>query len=258
MNTGPREWDAETYDAVSDPAVEWGDGGPRPARAARRRDRARRRLRLAAGSPQMLIERLPEGSVIAVDGSESMIEKARERLGDRGRRYLVADLAELELDEPVDVVFSSAPSTGSSTTTASSRACAPRCARAAASPPSAAAQGNIAEHAQAIADGRRAARVRRALRGHRPGCWNFAGPEETEARLRGAGFAEARCWLRAEAGRSRRDPLEFTSHRHPRPAAGPAAGGAATTASSKRSSREPSSRWLDYVRLNIEARRASD
>jgi trans-aconitate methyltransferase len=24
INTGPREWDAETYDAVSDPQFEWG------------------------------------------------------------------------------------------------------------------------------------------------------------------------------------------------------------------------------------------
>ena len=24
MNTGPREWDAETYDRVSDPQYEWG------------------------------------------------------------------------------------------------------------------------------------------------------------------------------------------------------------------------------------------
>ena len=24
MNTGPREWDAQTYDRVSDPQYEWG------------------------------------------------------------------------------------------------------------------------------------------------------------------------------------------------------------------------------------------
>ena len=40
--------------------------------------------------------------MVAVDGSAAMVEKAREVLGDRGRRYLVADLAELELAEPVD------------------------------------------------------------------------------------------------------------------------------------------------------------
>ncbi len=36
-----------------------------------------------------------------------MIAKARERLGD-GVAYMVADLSELELDEPVDLIFSTA------------------------------------------------------------------------------------------------------------------------------------------------------
>ena len=36
-----------------------------------------------------------------------MIEVAREALGDRAD-YLVADLSELEVDEPVDVIFSTA------------------------------------------------------------------------------------------------------------------------------------------------------
>ena len=54
-----------------------------------------------------LLERLPEGRVIAVDGSAAMVAKAKERLGDRAA-YLVADLAELELEEPVDLIFSTA------------------------------------------------------------------------------------------------------------------------------------------------------
>ena len=55
----------------------------------------------------LLIERLPEGRVIAVDGSASMVEKVRDALRP-GDEALVADLTELELDEPVDAVFSSA------------------------------------------------------------------------------------------------------------------------------------------------------
>jgi trans-aconitate 2-methyltransferase len=56
-----------------------------------------------------LLDRLPEGRVVAVDGSPAMIEKARAELGDHPRLDLrVADLLELELDRPVDVVFSSA------------------------------------------------------------------------------------------------------------------------------------------------------
>ena len=133
--------------------------------------------------------------MIAVDGSEAMIAKARERLGDRGDATLVSDLAELELDEPVDLIFSTAtfhwiarprralppPARGAAT-------------RAAASSPSAAAQGNVAEHAQAIAEVAAAARFAPYFEGM-TAIWNFAGAEETEARLRAAGFAEARCWL---------------------------------------------------------------
>ena len=54
-----------------------------------------------------LRKRLPDGKLIAVDGSEAMIAKARERLGE-GVTYVVADLAELELADPVDLVFSTA------------------------------------------------------------------------------------------------------------------------------------------------------
>lgn len=54
-----------------------------------------------------LVERLPRGEVIAVDGSPAMVEQARARLGDRAD-VRVADLLELELDRPVDAVLSTA------------------------------------------------------------------------------------------------------------------------------------------------------
>jgi len=54
-----------------------------------------------------LLERLPRGQVIAVDGSPAMVEAARERLGD-AVDLRVADLLELELDGPVDAVLSTA------------------------------------------------------------------------------------------------------------------------------------------------------
>ena len=56
---------------------------------------------------ERLLERLPQGRVLAVDASEDMVRKAAERLGDRARVWR-ADLAELELDEPVDAIFSNA------------------------------------------------------------------------------------------------------------------------------------------------------
>ena len=54
---------------------------------------------------QLLLERVPRGRVIGVDASPSMIERARENLGD-DIELLVADLTELQIDEPVDMVFS--------------------------------------------------------------------------------------------------------------------------------------------------------
>jgi trans-aconitate 2-methyltransferase len=54
-----------------------------------------------------LVERLPRGEVVAVDGSPAMVEAARERLGDRVE-LRVADLLELELDRPVDAILSTA------------------------------------------------------------------------------------------------------------------------------------------------------
>ena len=56
-----------------------------------------------------LRERLPRGDVVALDGSASMIERARERLGDDRVTYVVADLQEpLPIEPPVDAVLSTA------------------------------------------------------------------------------------------------------------------------------------------------------
>ena len=56
---------------------------------------------------EMLLERLPRGHVVAVDSAPSMVEHAREALGERAT-VLAPDLTELALDEPVDAVFSNA------------------------------------------------------------------------------------------------------------------------------------------------------
>jgi trans-aconitate 2-methyltransferase len=101
-----RDWDASTYDRVSDVQAEW-------ARAVL--DRLPLRgdetvLDAGCGSGRvtsMLLERLPHGHVVAVDGSASMVEHARAALGGRATVFQ-ADLAELELDEPVDAAFSNA------------------------------------------------------------------------------------------------------------------------------------------------------
>ena len=87
MNTGPREWDAQTYDRVSDPQYEWG------LEVLDRLDLTGDECVMDAGCGSgrvtaKLLERLPDGRVLCVDASESMIEKAREALGDRAD-YLV-------------------------------------------------------------------------------------------------------------------------------------------------------------------------
>ncbi len=101
-----RDWDATTYQRVSVPHQEW-------ARSILDRlELSGDEVVLDAGCGSgrvtaMLIERLPRGRVVAVDGSPSMIEEVRSvlRSVDEAR---VADLIELELEEPVDAVFSSA------------------------------------------------------------------------------------------------------------------------------------------------------
>ena len=62
---------------------------------------------------EALLERLPRGRVIAVDASASMVQAARERLAGAGidtDRVEVreGDLLELEVDEPVDAILSTA------------------------------------------------------------------------------------------------------------------------------------------------------
>jgi trans-aconitate 2-methyltransferase len=101
-----RSWDAEAYDRVSNAQVEW--AGRVLARLPLRGDETV--LDAGCGSGRvtaLLLDRLPRGHVIGVDSSAEMAEYARGALGDRAT-ILRADLTELELDSPVDVVFSNA------------------------------------------------------------------------------------------------------------------------------------------------------
>jgi trans-aconitate 2-methyltransferase len=205
MNVGPVEWDAETYERVSDPQYEWG------LEVLDRLELAGDEFVMDAGCgsgrvTEKLLERLPRGRVLAVDASESMIEKAHEKLGDRVD-YLVADLAELKLSEPVDVVFSTATfhwiSDHDRLFARLHEALLPggrlhaQCGGV----------GNVRKHAEAI--------VRVAQRpefaphfADMEVLWNFAGPEETERRLDAAGFTDVHAWLQPKPVRPA-DPREF-------------------------------------------------
>jgi trans-aconitate 2-methyltransferase len=207
MNSGAREWDAETYDAVSDPQFSWG------MEVLERLELSGDEVALDAGCGSgrvtaELAKRLPRGRLIAVDGSEAMIAKARERLGE-GPTYVVSDLSQLELAEPVDLIFSTATfhwildhdrlfSRLRAVLRPGGRLVA-QCGG----------EGNVAEHAAVIA--KVAAQPEFAAHLEQmTGIWNFAAPEETERRLHLAGFAEARCWLQPKPVQPER-PLEFTS-----------------------------------------------
>ena len=106
----PHDWDAETYDAIADPQFRWGTA------VVDRLELHGDETVLDAGCGSgrvtaLLAERLPDGRVIALDGSTSMLEIARRRLapfGDR-IRFVLADLmAPLPIDEPVDALVSTA------------------------------------------------------------------------------------------------------------------------------------------------------
>jgi trans-aconitate 2-methyltransferase len=102
------DWDAGTYDAVGAPIQAFGHA--LLDRLALEGDEAVLDAGCGSGSvTTALLERLPEGRVVAADASPTMIERARQELGEDPRlEFVLSDLVELELDEPVDLVFSSA------------------------------------------------------------------------------------------------------------------------------------------------------
>src|SRR5215831_9044725 len=84
----PRDWDAATYERVSGPQTRWGQAvlDRLPLEGDERV------LDAGCGTGKvtaMLLERLPRGRVVALDGSPSMIEEARRRFAGDGRVELV-------------------------------------------------------------------------------------------------------------------------------------------------------------------------
>ncbi len=253
MNTGPREWDADTYDQVSDPQFQW--GVEVLGRLELRGDESAIDAGCGSGKvTEKLLERLPDGELLAVDGSEAMIAKARERLGERAS-YLVTDLAELQVPEPVDLVFSTATFHWIPDHDTLFRRIHVALEPGGHLVAQCGGQGNVARHAEVIA--MVAARPEFAAHfGQASGIWNFAGPEETEERLCNAGFAEARCWLEPKPV-TPPDPLAFTSTvtLGPLLAQLPADRRRPFAEAILEESEKPLT--LDYVRLNIEARAAA-
>src|SRR3954466_13856708 len=180
----PREWDASSYDRMSDPQL---------AMARDVIDRLglrgdERVLDAGCGTgrvTEVLAQRVPGGTVIAVDGSEAMVQETRAR----GIHAFTADLAELTLDEPVDAILSTATFHWIKdhdrlfgrmyAALRPGGRMAVQCGGA----------GNVANVQEAID-----AVDHPALRGW-DGPWNFATPEETTRRLKQAGFTDVWAWL---------------------------------------------------------------
>lgn len=206
MNTGPREWDAETYDAVSDPQFQW--GMEVLDRLELRGDESAVDAGCGSGRvTEQLLARLPEGRMTAVDGSEAMIAKARERLGERAT-YLVSDLSELSLPEPVELIFSTATFHWIVDHDRLFRRLRENLVPGGRLVAQCGGAGNVAGHAQAIAT----VATRPEYLPHFEGMtamWNFAEAEPSEERLRGAGFTDVRCWLEPKPYEPV-DPLRFT------------------------------------------------
>ena len=247
---GPLDWDAEVYDRVSGPQLEWGlDVLDRLAL-----DGDERVLDAGCGSGRVTAElarRLPRGRVVAVDGSSSMVEKARAAVPEA--EVLHADLAQLELAEPVDAIFSNAvfhwiPDHDELFA---------RLLAALHEGGRLVAQCGGERNVHALGDAARAVAAEPPFAEHLAGWegpWNFAGPTETAERLRRAGFVDVETWLepRRVIPDDPRDYLETVTlgvhlSRLPEPLRDAFVDGV--------QERMPDPLTLDYVRLNIYARR---
>ncbi|MEW2521207.1 class I SAM-dependent methyltransferase [Actinacidiphila alni] len=190
----PREWDAKTYDSLPLPHLGWG-----------RRTLARLPLKgdervLDAGcgtgrDTAGLLDLLPHGRVVAVDGSVRMLDQLRERLAGRLDRVEVvhADLTRpLPFDGEVDAVFSVAAFHWIDDHAALFASLAGRLRPGGRLVTECGGHGNIAAVNAAVAD---------VLGGDAPEVWDFAGAADTRERLAAAGFTDVEVGLRPDPAR---------------------------------------------------------
>jgi trans-aconitate 2-methyltransferase len=187
-----RDWDAGTYDRVSDPQYRW--ALEQLERLTLNGDEVV--LDAGCGSGRvtaLLADRVPQGRVYGVDVAPSMARHAADALGDRAV-ILCQDLVELDLPEPVDVIFSNATfhwvADHDALFGALRRALRPggrllaQCGG----------RGNI-DSFRRLADQVARDEPFAEFFVDWQGPWNYAGAEETAERLREAGFREVDTWL---------------------------------------------------------------
>jgi trans-aconitate 2-methyltransferase len=191
-HTTERDWDAATYDRVSDIQFTWA------LEQLERLDLRGDETVLDAGCgsgrvTELLLARLPRGRVYAVDVAPSMVEHTRERLGERVTT-LHQDLATLALPEPMQVIFSNATfhwiADHDALFSALHRNLAPggrliaQCGG----------RGNI-DAFRRLADAVAAEEPFRPFFAGWRRPWNYADAAETTERLQRAGFSDVSCWL---------------------------------------------------------------
>jgi trans-aconitate 2-methyltransferase len=186
----PTPWDARTYDRVSEPQQAWASDV-----LARLRGIARDATVLDVGCgtgrvTEELCALVPQGRVLAIDASAEMVALAAERLRGRARVWR-EDVLDLDFDEPVEAIFSTATLhwviDHDRLWPALARALRPHGVLEA----QCGGEGNVARVHEVIEDVSR--ELAPELIGWSP--WTLPGPAETERRLRAAGFAQAHCWL---------------------------------------------------------------
>ena len=256
------EWNAESYGRISAPQFAWG------SRIVERIPFRGDEDVLDAGCgtgrvTRLLAERVPDGTVLGVDGSHRMVEEAAVQLADLAPRvrFAQADLTELALTDPVDVVVSTATFHWILDHDLLFRRLFDALRPGGLLVAQCGGGGNIARTLAAADEVAGRAPYAPHLTGM-PHSWYFAGPEATEASLGRAGFVEAHAGLEdADTPFDTIDEAaEFLStvvlrhhlERLPDELRRPFAREVATL----RAHDDPSGRVvLDYVRLNLEARR---
>jgi trans-aconitate 2-methyltransferase len=243
-----RDWDARTYDRVAQPMTRWGET------VLERLPLAGDERVLDAGCgtgrvTERLVERLPRGRVIALDGSPAMVEATRERLARFGDRveYVVADLGRPLPIEPVDAILSTATFHWVPDHDALFLNLAAVLRRG----------GRLVAQCGGIGNIASIQRVLSTIGDGWLGDVHFETPEDTTRRLAAAGFVDIDCWLTEEPTRFEPgEPLEtylrtvvLGSHLARMPPEQHDAFAHAVAAGLP----EP---LIDYVRLNIVARRA--